>query len=117
MGSPVFSVIVEAVLQRLEDTSKSSYRPLFWTHYVDDAFDIVEPEKLTSFQSALNSVYPDIQLTMEEEKTQELPFLDALIHRRNFVQRLQESSIQGSYSALRKQQCDDTQNNLSQSIG
>lgn len=57
MGSPVFSAIVEAVLQRLEDTSKSSYRPLFWTHYDDDAFDIIEPEKLTSFQSALNSVY------------------------------------------------------------
>lgn len=81
IGSPVSGVIAEDTLQRLEDIAMSGYRPRFWAGYIDETFVIIERERLKSFQSVLNSVFPDIQFAMQEEKAQELPFLDVLIHR------------------------------------
>ncbi|BHF80701.1 hypothetical protein SprV_0702382900 [Sparganum proliferum] len=73
MGSPIFSLVAELVLQELEK--------VVFSHYVGDTFVIIEKDKLSGFQDLLNSVFPDIQFTREEEEDEKLPFLDVLVTR------------------------------------
>nr|VZI03821.1 unnamed protein product [Spirometra erinaceieuropaei] len=79
MGSPLSSLIAEAVLQRLEALAFDHYRPRLWVRYVDDTFVIINRDKIGEFTQHLNSIFPDIQFTMEEEKDCQLPFLDVLV--------------------------------------
>lgn len=58
MVSPVFGVMVEAVLLGI-----------FWARFVDDTFIII--------QSALNCVFPEIQFALQEEKAQKEKFTNA----------------------------------------
>ncbi|BHF62904.1 hypothetical protein SprV_0200589200 [Sparganum proliferum] len=81
MGSPLSGFIAEAVLQKLESLVFTTHRPKFWTRYVDDTYVIIKREIIEEFHSVLNSVFPDIQFTMEAENNNELPFLDVLVHR------------------------------------
>ena len=81
MGSPVSGVIAEAVLQKLENVVLPISKPRFWTRYVDDTFVIVRRDQRDQLQISLNSVFPEIQFTMEEEKDGHLPFLDVLVSR------------------------------------
>ncbi len=46
MGSPVPSVIAEAVLQDLEETAFSIAPATFWARYVDDIFTIVRRDQV-----------------------------------------------------------------------
>ncbi|BHF80575.1 hypothetical protein SprV_0702370300 [Sparganum proliferum] len=82
MGSPLSGFIAEAVLQKLESLVFTTRRPKFWTRYVDDTFFIIKRGMIEEFHSVLNSVFPDIQFTMEAENNNQLPFLDVLVHRK-----------------------------------
>ncbi|BHF84376.1 hypothetical protein SprV_0902752700 [Sparganum proliferum] len=79
MGSPLSRLIAEAVLQRLERLVFSSYSPKFWARYVDDTFVIIKRSDVQDFKALLNSIFPDIQFTMEEEVDNRLPFLDVQV--------------------------------------
>nr|VZI31451.1 unnamed protein product [Spirometra erinaceieuropaei] len=79
MGSPLSGLIAEAVLQRLERLVFSSYPPKFWARYVDDTFVIIKRNDVQDFKALLNSIFPDIQFTMEEEADNRLPFLDVQV--------------------------------------
>ncbi|BHF61970.1 hypothetical protein SprV_0100495000 [Sparganum proliferum] len=81
MGSPISSLVAELVLQELEKVAFSYCKPAFWRRYVDDTFVIIEKDKLSGFQDLLNSIFPDIQLTGEDEEAKKLLFLDVLITR------------------------------------
>nr|VZI04385.1 unnamed protein product [Spirometra erinaceieuropaei] len=72
MGSPISGFIAEAVLQRLESLVFQHHRPKFWTLYVDDTFVVIERDQVLTFKERLNSVFPDIQFTMEEEENNQL---------------------------------------------
>nr|VZI00771.1 unnamed protein product [Spirometra erinaceieuropaei] len=81
MGSPISSLVTELVLQELEKVAFSHYKPAFGRRYVDDTFVIIEKDKLSGFQDLLNSIFPDIQFTREDEEDEKLPFLDVLVTR------------------------------------
>nr|VZI52116.1 unnamed protein product [Spirometra erinaceieuropaei] len=83
MGSPISGFIVEAVLQRLESLVFQHHRPKFWARYVDDTFVVIERDQVLTFKERLNSVFPDIQFTMEEEENNQLAFLDVLVCRKD----------------------------------
>ncbi|BHF71889.1 hypothetical protein SprV_0401495000 [Sparganum proliferum] len=46
MGSPISGLIAEAVLQRLESLVSRHHRPKFWVRYVDDAFVVIERDRV-----------------------------------------------------------------------
>ncbi|BHF63337.1 hypothetical protein SprV_0200632900 [Sparganum proliferum] len=81
MSSPLSGLIAEAVLQKLERLVFRSYSPKFWALYVDDTFAVIKRNDVQDFKVLLNSIFPDIQLTMEEENNNQLPFLDVNITR------------------------------------
>nr|VZI07580.1 unnamed protein product [Spirometra erinaceieuropaei] len=81
MGSPLSGLIAEAVLQRLEQQVFSSYPPKFWARYVDDTFVVIKRSEVKAFKTLLNSIFADIQFTMEEEVNNQLPFLDVQVTR------------------------------------
>nr|VZI35608.1 unnamed protein product [Spirometra erinaceieuropaei] len=83
MGSPISGFIAEAVLQRLESLVFQHNRPKFWAPYVDDTFVVIERDQVLTFKERLNSVFPDIQFTMEEEENNQLAFLDVLVCRKD----------------------------------
>nr|VZI32993.1 unnamed protein product [Spirometra erinaceieuropaei] len=66
LGSPISGFIVEAVLQLLESLVVQHHRPKFRTRYVDDTFVVIERDQVQTFKERLNSLFPDIQFTMEE---------------------------------------------------
>ncbi|BHF77837.1 hypothetical protein SprV_0602094700 [Sparganum proliferum] len=76
MGSPVSGLVAELVLQELEKIAFLQHKPVYWRRYVDDTFVIVKKDMLQHFHSLLNAVF-----TREEEKEQQLPFLDVLVRR------------------------------------
>nr|VZI46190.1 unnamed protein product [Spirometra erinaceieuropaei] len=81
MGTPLSGLIAEAVLQRLERLVFRLYSPKFWARYVDDTFVVIKRNDVQNFKVLLNSVFPDIQFTMEEENNNQLPFLDMNVAR------------------------------------
>ncbi|BHF74062.1 hypothetical protein SprV_0401714600 [Sparganum proliferum] len=82
IGSPLSRFIAEAVLQKVETAVLETYRPKFWTRYIDDTFVIIKREMVKEFHNVLKSVLPSMQFTMEAESNNELPFVDVLIHRK-----------------------------------
>ncbi|BHF60405.1 hypothetical protein SprV_0100337000 [Sparganum proliferum] len=68
MGSPLSGLIAEAVLQRLRAA-----------RYVDDTFVIIKRSDVQTFKTLLNSIFPDIQFTMEEELNNTLAFFDVQV--------------------------------------
>nr|VZI03537.1 unnamed protein product [Spirometra erinaceieuropaei] len=83
MGSPLSGFIAEAVLQKVETLVFAAYKPKFWTRYVDYTSVIIKRLTVQEFHDVLNSVFPDIQFTMETEANNQLPFLHVLVHRKH----------------------------------
>nr|VZI47633.1 unnamed protein product [Spirometra erinaceieuropaei] len=83
MGSPISGLVAEAVLQRLESMVFRHRRPKFWARCVDDTFVVIERDQVLTFEEQLNAVIPDIQFTTEEEKNNQLAFLDVLVCRKD----------------------------------
>ncbi|BHF81339.1 hypothetical protein SprV_0702446900 [Sparganum proliferum] len=81
MGSPLSGLIAEAFLQRLERLVFRSFSPQFWARYVDDTFVVIKRNDVQDFKVLLNSIFPDIQFTMEEVNNNQLPFLDVNVAR------------------------------------
>ncbi len=81
VGSPIFGLIAEAILQRLEAKVFQTFTPKLRKRYVDDPFVILDTDKLSDFHIALNNVLPGIQFTLDKEKDSNLPLFDILIHR------------------------------------
>ena len=83
MGSPLSPVIANLYLESLEETAIRSapLKPKPWVRYVDDTFVIWPhgPDRLRSFHQHLNKQHPKIQFTVEEEKDDQLPFLDVCV--------------------------------------
>ncbi len=72
MGSPTSGYIAEIVLQKLEKATFKSLKSTFWVHNVDDTFIIIKSGRQADFKTHLNSIFMDIQFTMEEEKDEVL---------------------------------------------
>nr|VZI23869.1 unnamed protein product [Spirometra erinaceieuropaei] len=83
MGSPISGLIAEAVLQQLESLVFRHHRPKFWARYADDTFVVISRDQVLAFKEQLNTVFPDIQFTMEEEENNQLAFLDVLVCRKD----------------------------------
>ncbi|BHF63499.1 hypothetical protein SprV_0200649100 [Sparganum proliferum] len=81
MGSPISGYLAEAVLQELETRVFQTYKPKFWMRYVDDTFVILHRDTKDNFKRELDSVFPQIQFTMEEETNGVLSFLDVQVSR------------------------------------
>ncbi|BHF85843.1 hypothetical protein SprV_1002901600 [Sparganum proliferum] len=81
MGSPISDYLAEAVLQELETRVFQTYKPKFWMRYVDDTFVILHRDAKDNFKRELDSVFPQIQFTMEEETNGVLSFLDVQVSR------------------------------------
>ncbi|BHF60704.1 hypothetical protein SprV_0100367000 [Sparganum proliferum] len=81
MGFPISGYLAEAVLQELETRVFQTYKPKFWMRYVDDTFVILHRYAKDNFKRELDSVFPQIQFTMEEETNGVLSFLDVQVSR------------------------------------
>nr|VZI30438.1 unnamed protein product [Spirometra erinaceieuropaei] len=83
LGSPISGFIAEAVLQRLESLVFQHHRPKFRVRYMDDIFVVIERDRVMEFKEHPNAIFTDIQFTMEEEKNDQLAFLDVFVCRRD----------------------------------
>ena len=57
MGSPVFVVVAEIVLQNIEERTLTTCRqtiPPLWLSYVDDTFTAVHKDEIDEFHDHLN---------------------------------------------------------------
>ncbi len=70
-------------LQKPEAAASETLKQTFWVRNVDDTFKIIKSGREADFKTHLNSIFTDIQFTMEEEKDGVLPLLDVLVRRRD----------------------------------
>ena len=85
MGSPVFGVAAEIVMQNIEQQALAMYKealPL-WLRYVDDTFTAVHKDEIDFLHEHLNKQNTYIQFTREIEENGKIPFLDCLVSRDN----------------------------------
>ena len=69
----------EHFLKNVMDFSPSLYR-----RYVDDTFCLMKEEcHIDQFLSYINSIDPNIQFDVEQEKKEQLSFLDTVVSRSN----------------------------------
>ena len=80
MGTPVFSIVAEIIIQNIEESALSTCRqtiPLYLL-YVDDTFTAEGHDEINAFHHHLNGQYTDIQFTREVEENGKQPFLGYL---------------------------------------
>ena len=85
MGSPLSPAIANIFMESLEERALKTItqRPSMWIRYVDDTF-VIWPhgdDELERFHQHLNQQNQSIKFTIEEEKDNQLPFLDVLVRR------------------------------------
>ncbi|XP_072019409.1 uncharacterized protein [Amphiura filiformis] len=89
MGSPVSPLAANIFMEHLEGTAIATApmecKPKLWKRYVDDILEIVAKDEVNALTDHLNQVddTDSIKFTYEEEKDGKIPFLDALIVRRD----------------------------------
>ena len=60
------------------------FSPSFYRRYVDDTFCLMKEEcHIDQFLSYINSIDPNIQFNVEQEKNEQLSFLDTVVSRSN----------------------------------
>nr|VZI24143.1 unnamed protein product [Spirometra erinaceieuropaei] len=79
MGSPIFNLFADLVLQELKKVAFDHYETAFGRRYVDDTIVVIERSRLVGSQNLHNGIFPDIQFTREGELAEQLPFLDVLV--------------------------------------
>jgi hypothetical protein len=81
MGSPLAPVIANFYMEFFEQQAihLAAKKPAHWYRYVDDTFVVWThgKEELHGFLQHLNTIHSNIKFTMEVEKNNTLPFLDA----------------------------------------
>ncbi|XP_069992969.1 uncharacterized protein [Penaeus vannamei] len=85
MGSPLSSVFAQLFMETLEADHYRNIvrRKVVWLRYVDDTLALIPTRtNLPDLPHRLSAVHPFIQFTMEEERNEQFPFLDTMIHRR-----------------------------------
>ncbi|XP_069980163.1 uncharacterized protein [Penaeus vannamei] len=85
MGSSLSAILAQLFMETLEADHYRNIvgRSVVWLHYVDDILAVVPTRtNLPDLFHRLNAVHPSIQFTTEEERIEQLPFLDPMIHRR-----------------------------------
>ncbi|XP_072406260.1 uncharacterized protein [Chiloscyllium punctatum] len=81
MGSPISGLIAEAVMQRLEQTVLPQIQAKLWVRYVDDTVAIIKNTEIENTHQIINATLTGIRFTREEEKDNQLPFLDVMVQR------------------------------------
>ena len=70
MGSPISPIVANLFMEDLEvqaiKTSPSP--PVSWKRYVDDTFTIIKKVNRSSFLDHLNSIHPNIKLSIEKQE-------------------------------------------------
>ncbi len=79
MGSPIPGYIAAIVLQKLRAAALEAQKPSVWVRYVDDTFAVTKSGRQADVKVHPDSIFVDIQFTMEEGKDGALPFLDVLV--------------------------------------
>ena len=89
MGSPLSPIIANLYMEGFENKAFASAPslPTMWFRCVDDTFVLWphDPNQLEEFHSHLNAQHPQIQFTREEEKDNQISFLDVLVKRKDGV--------------------------------
>ena len=87
MGSPLAPVFADIFLIDLENKLMKKLKKaglLWYKRYVDDTFAIIHKNaKISKIKKILNNFHKDIQFSSVQERNNELPFLDVLVHRRS----------------------------------
>eukprot|EP00061_Rhincodon_typus_P006230 g26652.t1 len=84
MGSPISRLIAEEVMQTLESMALPQIQPKLWIRYVDETFIIIKRTKLEETHQLINNALTGIKFARDEEKNEQLPFLDVMVeHRAN----------------------------------
>ena len=83
MGSPVSAVIANLYMETFEEQAieSAASKPKIWKRYVDDAFTILDRDRVDSFLQYLNSQQPTIRFTMETENDNKIAFFDTSVSR------------------------------------
>jgi len=88
MGSPVSPMVADMFMEFLEQSAIASVpvesKPKLWKRYVDDILEVIKKHGVDGLTQHLNSVDDtgSIKFTAEQEKDQQMPFLDTLIVRK-----------------------------------
>ena len=87
MGSPLGSILANIFVGFYEKLLFDRFpKPYIYLHYVDDTFACFNSRnEALSFFLCLNDLHPSLTFTMDEEKDNKLPFLDALVERCSFA--------------------------------
>ncbi len=64
-----------------EGTSFHISPPTFWAQNVDDTFTMVRRDQVGALEKRLNSIFSDVQFTIELEKDKKFSFLDVIVTR------------------------------------
>lgn len=91
MGSPLSSILAELFLNHIENkhlwsvNNKHKNKIVFYYRYVDDTIVLFNGNnrQLTLLKNYLNSLHPNLQFTLEEEKDDSINFLDLTITKHN----------------------------------
>lgn len=87
MGSPLSPIFANIYMEEFEQKAiaTAAFKPKVLLRYVDDTFAIWSHghDELDKFSNHLNSISPNIKLTVEKEKDGKLAFLDVNVIREN----------------------------------
>ena len=82
MGSPLSSILAEAVMQDLEKRSVTNNNDIkTWNRYVDDILAAVKKDKIDDILHTISNTIENIKFTKEEEKNSQLAYLVVLLAR------------------------------------
>ena len=83
MGSPVSPVVANIFMEHVEEEAlrTSPHEVWCWKRYVDGTFCFLGRATVDPVLNHLNSLYPSIQFTVEQESGGKIPFLDTLVSR------------------------------------
>ena len=88
MGSSLGPLLANIYMAHLEEEhflkNVMDFSPSFYRRYVDDTFCLMKEEcHIDQFLSYINSIDPNIQFDVEQEKNEQLSFLDTVVSRSN----------------------------------